>query len=391
MNRKKKIFENNTPLSKEEIDSYLNSDLSEAEKYQMEQKIASNDFNSDAMEGFENTPGSLEGFNELENKFHSNLPRRISSSFWRFEYSVILILVFAIGLYFVGHHFLVEASLIKEEFDKKVVEKTQKEIQENKIEIVIPPVLELNDEEIEAATPLEENKQLTSEKIIVEAPITIDSVLSQEKNIDSTINSITVQKEKVNLELADKKEIPVVDKSTIVYSNANTLFLSQLLVVDYSKIYTEAITVPNFELSGTTADRENKDDQVDPELEVQSFTKKIAYTDFLESTQLKFRKNQFKDALKGYRTILNHYPNDVNAHFYSALCYFNINKQKKAIEHFNRVLDHEFNTFHEEAQWYKAISLYELGKTSKCITILNKIANANGFYAEKANNMLNDI
>ena len=74
-----------------------------------------------------------------------------------------------------------------------------------------------------------------------------------------------------------------------------------------------------------------------------------------------------------------------------ALCYFNINKQKKATQHFDRVLNHDFNTFHEEAKWYKAMSLHELGKLSKCITILNEIATENGFYAKKASNMLNKI
>ncbi len=52
MSRKKNIFESNTPLAKEEMDAYLKGDMSQADKYQLEQKIAGNDFNSDAMEGF---------------------------------------------------------------------------------------------------------------------------------------------------------------------------------------------------------------------------------------------------------------------------------------------------------------------------------------------------
>ena len=40
MNRKKKIFESNTPLTKEEMDAYLKGDISQADKYQLEQKIA---------------------------------------------------------------------------------------------------------------------------------------------------------------------------------------------------------------------------------------------------------------------------------------------------------------------------------------------------------------
>ena len=53
MNRKKKIFESNTPLTKEEIAAYLKGDMSQADKYQLEQKIAGDEFNSDAIDGFE--------------------------------------------------------------------------------------------------------------------------------------------------------------------------------------------------------------------------------------------------------------------------------------------------------------------------------------------------
>jgi len=393
MDKKKKIFDTDQPLTSKEIKSYLKDDLSASEKYQLEQKIAANEFNSDAIEGFENTPGSLEGFTALQNKFHSNLPRKSSNGFWKFEYSILLVLGLAVGIYFVGHYFLVQAELKKEAFDKQVIVKNQQLNNDIAKPIVIQPITELDDNEIEEATLIEESKQLTSAKVISESPIVIsmDSINNRTEEIDSTINTIHLDKKVVNLELKEKKEVPPVNKTKVVYSNTKTLFLSQLLVVDYREIYTEQITLPNFELTGTPADKENKLDTSSKDLELTSFTKKIPYVEFLESTQLKFRKNQFKDALKDYRTILNQYPDDINAHFYSALCYYNINKQKKAIQHFDRVLENDYNTFDEEAKWYKALSYYELGKTSQCITLLNQIANANGFYAVKANNLLNDI
>jgi len=391
MNRKKKIFESNTPLTKEEMDAYLQGDLSPADKYTLEQKIAANDFNNDAMEGFEDTPGAMEGFNELENKFHGNLPRKATGKFWRFEFSFILVVGAAIGIYFIGQHYLKQVDFDEIKFDESKLVAMQSD--SNSVEIVIPPIKELDDQEIEDATPLEESKQLTSERIIIDAPLimVIDSTINETEKIDSAITNANDEKEIINAELTDKKEITEVNKTNVIHSNIGTLFLSNLLVVDYSNIYTEVISVPNFELTGTTADKENKEDTGANDLAVETYTQEITYVDFLRETQLKFRRNKFKDALKDYRTILNHYANDVNAHFYMALCYFNINKQRKAIQHFDRVLDHEFNTFHEEAKWYKALSLYELGKTSKCITILNQIATSNGFYANKANKMLKEI
>ena len=392
MSRKKNIFESNTPLTKEEMDVYLTGDMSQAKKYQLEQKIASNDFNSDAMEGFESAPGSMEGFKQLEDQFHGNLPRKVASKFWRFEFSFILIIGVAIGLYFFGYHFLDQIDLDEIKFDESKLT-MQISTDSSSTDITIQPIEELNDKEIEDATPLEESKQLTSDRIIFNAPLimVIDSSINETAKIDSAILLINEEKEIINTKSNDKKEITEVTITNVISSNVGTLFLSRLLVVDYTNIYTKEITVPNFELTGTTADKENKSDNGASELAVNSYTQKINYVDFLEETQAKFRRNKFKDALKDYRTILNHYSNDVNAHFYMALCYFNINKQKKAIQHFDRVLNHDFNTFYEEAKWYKAMSLHELGKISKCITILNEIATENGFYAKKASEMLNNI
>ena len=392
MSRKKNIFENNTPLTKEEINAYLKGDMPKADKYQLEQKIASNDFNNEAMEGFESTPGAMEGFKQLEDKFHGNLPRKAASKFWRFEFSFILIIGIAIGFYFIGYHFLDQIDLDEIKFDESKLT-IQDSADLSSTAITIQPIEELDDKEIEDATPLDKSKQLTSDKIIFNAPviIAIDSTINGTDKIDSEILLINEEKEIINSALDDKKEITEVNTKNVIRSNVGTLFLSRLLVVDYTNIYTKEITVPNFELTGTTADKENKSDNGANELAVNTYTQKITYLDFLHKVQSKFRGNKFKDALKDYRTILNHYSNDVNAHFYMALCYFNINKQKKAIQHFDRVLNHEFNTFHEEAKWYKAMSLRELGKISKCITILNEIATENGFYAKKADEMLNNI
>ena len=392
MNRKKKIFESSTPLSKEEMEAYLKGDMSQADKYLLDQKIAGNEFNNDAMEGFESTPAAMEGFNELEGQFHGNLPRKVSSKFWSFEFSFILIIFAAIGFYFIGHHFLDQIDLDEIKFDETKLT-TQVSTDSISADINMTPIEELNDKEIEDATPLEESKQLTSDRIIIDAPLimVMDSSINETDKIDSAILLINEEKEIINAESEDKNEITEANTTNVISSNIGTLFLSRLLVVDYTNIYTKEITVPNFELTGTTADKENKTDNGGSELDVNTYTQKITYVNFLQETQSKFRRNKFKEALKDYRTILNHYSNDVNAHFYMALCYFNINKQKKAIQHFDRVLSHEFNTFHEEAKWYKAISLHELGKTSKCITILNEIATENGFYAKKASNMLNKI
>ena len=209
MNRKKKIFESNTPLTKEEMDAYLKGDMSQADKYQLEQKIAGNEFNSDAMEGFESTPGAMEGFNELEGQFHGNLPRKVASKFWRFEFSFILIIAVAIGLYFIGHHFLDQIDLDEIKFDESKLT-TQVRTDSSSADINIQPIEELDDKEIEDATPLEESKQLTSDRIIINAPLimVMDSSINETAKIDSAILLINEEKEIINANQMTKKKSP---------------------------------------------------------------------------------------------------------------------------------------------------------------------------------------
>ena len=208
MSRKKNIFESNTPLTKEEIDAYLKGDMPKAEKYLLEQKIASNDFNNDAMEGFESAAGAMEGFKQLEDQFHGNLPRKGVSKFWRFEFSFILIVSLAIGLYFIGYHFLDQIDLDEIKFDESKLTIPDSTDSSSRA-ITIQPIEELDDQEIEDATPLMESKQLTSDRIILNAPLIIaaDSIINETDKIDSAILLINEQKKLFNTELDDKKEI----------------------------------------------------------------------------------------------------------------------------------------------------------------------------------------
>ncbi len=393
MTMKKKIFGKSSPLTKEEMNSYLNGTLSESERRAVEQKIAEDEFNADALEGFEEHAGSMAGFSEVSDYFHGNLVRKITK--WKFQYSFIIVIGLAVGIFTIGSFFILESEEKRKEFEKaKRIEK-QEQLQadaEKETETTVEkeaPIAELTDEEIDEAVTLPEEKQVKSENVIIESPITLD------KEVDSIpeeqkIDEIIIVKEKVSTEAAAPIEQEI--DRTVKYSNVKTRYLAELLIIDYSIIYEEGITVSNIELqNGTPAYMANKDDHPDEAMETTSYTKEIEYLDYLFEAQKKFRRNDFKAALKDYKVILKQYNDDVNAHFYSALCYYNINRQKKAIQHFDRVIENTYNTFDEEANWYKAQCLYELGKIADCISLLNKIANSDSFYAKRAADMLEEI
>jgi len=114
----------------------------------------------------------------------------------------------------------------------------------------------------------------------------------------------------------------------------------------------------------------------------------VPYVDLLRETQLAYKKNKYKAALKGYHKILKQHPNDVNALFYGGLCYYNLDMPERAIQYFENLIDNSVNTFQPEGEFYLALSLRAMGKTGKGNGILLKIAADGGFYSQQATEIL---
>jgi len=142
--------------------------------------------------------------------------------------------------------------------------------------------------------------------------------------------------------------------------------------------------------TGLPANAENSSSQekdISHEISVQE----IPYDKYFSEIQHSFSQNKFKKALKGYKEVLKQYPNDLNAHFYSGLCYFNINQSQKAIEHFEVVKVHQYNTFRQEGEWYTAQALFDLNRNEEGLVLLNKIIERSGFYVDQAKRMKKEV
>jgi len=71
MNGLKNIFSKKDSLSKKEIKDYSIGQLSEEEKRAIEEKMLDNEFEQEAMEGFESNPSAIEDFKSVEQKINS--------------------------------------------------------------------------------------------------------------------------------------------------------------------------------------------------------------------------------------------------------------------------------------------------------------------------------
>lgn len=159
-------------------------------------------------------------------------------------------------------------------------------------------------------------------------------------------------------------------------------YLYALKLVDYRNYRSKQIkiTTDGF-ITGTPANINEASKTNADELENKiNFT----YIEFLGKAMEVFSKNDYIKSLWYFKTILANYPDDVNALFYSGICWFQLKEYDNATTAFQKVVDAPFSNFNEEAEWYTALSLLKLHRIEAAETKLAEIIRLNGFYATQA-------
>lgn len=165
-------------------------------------------------------------------------------------------------------------------------------------------------------------------------------------------------------------------------SKAAEMYIHDLLVVDYRKYRSRpVIKTEQVIITGTSADMESRESRIE---DTDWKQVEIPYIDYISKTMGVFSKGNYKKALTRYLEILKTYPDDLNASFYGALCYYNLGEFEKAYGLFSDCKTHKFTNFHEESAWYGAKSLLAMEETEKAKKQLEEIVRARGFYSEKA-------
>jgi tetratricopeptide (TPR) repeat protein len=97
-----------------------------------------------------------------------------------------------------------------------------------------------------------------------------------------------------------------------------------------------------------------------------------------------FNKQNFVKALESFSLLIENNPKDVNAQFYSALSWYNLNRTDKAIEYLNEVLKNSNSAFHPEAQWYLALVTLKAGNKESARQLFESIVSEKGYYSKRA-------
>ncbi len=387
-----KIFNQDFPVTKQELRDYFSGNLSPAEMHKIELKIESSDLSSEALEGFLDHPEAFAQLHELDNSFEKQLKTQKS---WTSSHTLLAAAIAGI-LVVAGGYWLNEGvgTNSKVAVAENLSNEKETATQEVHFKISEPIVItEEIEKEVEEANLLPENRQLTADFIETHQPITVeaeDDVSDDE--LDSLVQQIAVP---APLSPINTEEINTIESSKVVRSNIKVVYAHNFLLVDYTELYSDGIQkqVIQHDLhNGTPVWLENRRDSAhDIHTEPIVQIVKVDYLKFMDEVQFKFKKNQYKKALKDYHQVLKQYPQDVNALFYGGLCYYNLDKPERALQYFDNLIHNAVNTFRQEGQFYKAMSLIAMNKHGQGNGLLLQISEEGGFYAQQAKELLDNL
>lgn len=169
-------------------------------------------------------------------------------------------------------------------------------------------------------------------------------------------------------------------------ASINLVYVHDMLVIDLTSFYNKKIRVVNkhFSTSGT---RVYNEERTESPAVIDSPYRYITYLEMLDSALGYFSANEFERSIHVLNSMLNTYPGDVNALFYSGLCKYNLGLTEGAIERFQLVQGHFLKTFDQEAAWYLALS-YDRQNDPKTDDLLRSIRDKGGFYSKRAQELL---
>ena len=351
-------------VSADLLQKYFNRKLSDKEKNALEKLAMDDPFLKDAMEGFEFSPESLDA--------HITRQKVLGKKF----NGIYLI----IGSVMTAALCTIMVLMSKTEKDQGF----NSNLADNQIETKTTEI-ELLPDAIDTLTPAP-----------IEEQIKITEVVENKKEIQKTIIYSNAPGE---TPILIEEELKNVEDFEIIPENSNfskaelvpATHLHDLFVVDYRRIEREHTDViyTKYEFSGTSAEFETENHENNAELLETKV--EMPYWEYLSKTLEFFSRENYKNSLNRFLTILEQYPEDMNALFYGGLCYYNLGNFNKALDFFEKLLAVELNAFKEEGAWYKAKTLIKLGRKNEAKIVLDEIIAGGGFYTEDAINLKKKI
>lgn len=236
--------------------------------------------------------------------------------------------------------------------------------------------------EIQAKKAIEIQKIKSTYKEFSESTISL-SQAADIKPVKEVDKKERLQKKIIMISKLKPAKMIFIPKRLKKVENHSVKYILQFKVVDYFNEYLQKREY----LSGLQS--EYADPQEQELLEKNSKT--ISVDDVLQAGLEAFYKRDYYLAIHHFDKILIHYPEDLNAMFYSALSCYKLKDYDAAIKTLQEVAESDINVFLHEAEWYLAKSHYKKGEINQTLNLLDIIIRSKGFYMKKAEDFRNDI
>ncbi len=334
-----------------------------SERHKLLTGVNSDAFDKDVLDGITNSELLSSDFEELDRKFYRSKPF-LSSSL-----SLIIGLVLITGI---SVFLLYQSKNTEQENSKNTVangisktENSNQKIKTNK------------------KSKTEIHKKIEFDKSIKNND---NNVKIESKNNQSQTN--TNNSKNINNDLFEIKPLPL-NKNILTENKLQNsvgkqgaeVFIFKYKTLDYRQYRKkpEKKLDPLNLTNGTPANSVNKKENMIDNQEIE-----YNYFNYLKETMKFFDKKMYPMALSNFNTIMETYPDDVNALFYGGICHFEQKNFNESIVFFDLVRKSLFLNFKEESEWFLLQSYIETNNSEKAKSLRNEIINNNGFYAKRA-------
>lgn len=390
LNLLNRIFGKKPSLKRSDIDGYQEN----TDQQKIEEQASSDDFDSDALEGFSESSLNTDAMHSLDEKIKATYGS--GGTNWGRVIALSSVIAACVVIAFV----LFNPSDFKEQ-ELAMYSKKDLQIAEEKVQL--DSVSKLSDKNVlkesiesenDAEKKMEENIQETSPERIKRSHPPVHNDETEVPVIQDQTTEVS-RAETENMRMLDFEPTSSIphnnsNNESLNYGQAKEFYMLDFKLVDYRAYREQPIKETRFEVSGTPAYMENdSDDREDAMFEEKEI--EITYVDYLKESLNYFQNEKYKKALQHFNTILEHYEDDVNANFYAGLSAYNLESYSQAEAYFKKAYSLQYGNFKEEANWFEALSLLKLNKKSKAKKLLQQIVAGNGFYAERAKEKLTEI
>lgn len=170
--------------------------------------------------------------------------------------------------------------------------------------------------------------------------------------------------------------------------NSPVVYIHDLKVSDYRNLYFRKNQFVRIDDLGLPASQSLPDDATSSRLKQEA-------TYFLHEELARalrdFNKGRYEQAMNKLQEVEQYNKSDINCDFYIGMCWYHRKNYANAIERLSNCLGNPNNAFLQEAMYYKALALLELGRREEAVQLLKKIEEEGEFYAVKAAGLLKGL